>query len=237
MDQGSQNVFVEKYLTPLAVLLAAVIIAFAFIFGSGISGKNSDGETPQEQAVDVKNIKTEGVPFIGDVNAPTTVAIYSDFECGFCKQFEQNVVPKLIESYVSTGKTKILFKDFQFLSEDSTTIAVYARAVFATHPEQFYDWYKAVYEAQDTAPGGFGNLASVSALTKTIDGIDVVKVEKLMNDKKAEFTAAVAADRAEGASFGINGTPTIIVGKEKLSELSPDAFFAKIGASIEADLK
>lgn len=236
-NQGG-NTFMDRYLMPVSILLAAVIIAFAFIFGSGISGKNSAGEIPKEQAVDVKNIKTENSPFIGDKDAKTTVAIFADYQCPFCKQFEQTVTPKIIDAYVAGGKTKVVFKDFQFLGEDSQTAAVFGRAVWEASPDKFYDWYKAMFDKQDDeGDQGFGDLASIKTLTSTIPGIDLAKVEKLMTENKAKYEASIAADRAEGASFGINGTPSIIVGTQKLTGMSPAEFFAKISASIDADVK
>ncbi|MBI2023890.1 thioredoxin domain-containing protein [Candidatus Giovannonibacteria bacterium] len=64
--------------------------------------------------VDIKN-----EPFIGDPNAPVTIAYWSDFQCPFCQRFEQNTLPTLVDQYVKTGKVKIVFKDFQFLGPDS----------------------------------------------------------------------------------------------------------------------
>lgn len=226
----------DRYLTPLAVLLAAVIIALALIFGHAV-GTGTPAK-PQAAAVNIKDVKTDTSPYIGNANAPTTVAIFYDYQCPFCKQFEQGVTPDLIKNYVDTGKTKIVFKDFQFLGEDSTTASLFARALWEAYPDKFYDWYKAMFDAQDAeGDQGFGDLASIEKLTKGIDGIDVAKVEKLMNENKATYQKAIDADRAEGAALGINGTPSIIVGTKLLSGESPTQFYADISAELDAQLK
>ncbi|KND49332.1 MAG: hypothetical protein AB203_02955 [Parcubacteria bacterium C7867-008] len=236
--ETTKSVFMDRYLTPVAVLLAAVIIALALIFGQGMGKGPTDGTGKAAVAVNIKDVKTDNSPYIGEKNAPTTVAVFYDYQCPFCKQFEQAVTPKLIDAYVKDGKTKIVFKDFQFLGEDSTTAALFGRALWEAHPDKFHAWFMAMAEAQDDeGDQGFGDLASIQKLSGTIPGIDVERVTKLMTDKKAEYTKAIEADRAEGAALGINGTPSIIAGTKLFSAMSPDAFYAGISAQLDAQLK
>lgn len=239
-NNSGNNVFVERYLTPIAIVLAAVVIAFAVIFGHGV-GSNGAATTPSTDgsatAVDIKNVKTDGEPFIGDANAPTTIALFYDYQCPFCKQFEQGVSPQLLESYVKTGKTKIVFKDFQFLGQDSLDAAVFGRALWESQPDQFYPWFVAMFNAQDEeGDQGFGDLASVEKLAATIPGLDVAKVDALVKSKRSTYEATIQADRAEGAALGINGTPSIIVGNQLLTGLSPEQFYSQISAELNTEL-
>jgi protein-disulfide isomerase len=226
--------FLEKYLTPIAVILAAVIIAFALLYGHGASTTNT--QQPAGTAVDVKNIKTDGDPYIGDKDAPNTMVLFFDYQCPFCKQFEQGVTPKLVDTYVKTGKLRIVFKDFQFLGNDSLDAAVFGRALWEAQPDKFYDWYVAMFNAQDEeGDQGFGDLASVEKLAGTIQGIDVAKVDALVQKNRTQYEQAIAADRSEGAALGINGTPTIVVGNQLLTGMSPDQFYSAISAQIEGN--
>ena len=122
-------------------------------------------------------------------------------------------MPLLIKEYVDTGKLKIVFKDFAFLSEDSTTAALYENAVWNLYPDKFYEWHEAMFRAQDEEHGGFGDEASIVALIKGISGMDAAKVKADVAANRAKYEAEIDADRAEGASFGINGTPGFITGK------------------------
>lgn len=234
MEQSNSNGFMEKYLTPIAVVVGAGIIALAFMFGQG-GGDTGAGAKPAV-AVDAKDIKTEGEPFIGSPTAPATLAVWFDYQCPFCKQFEQTITPQLIENYVKPGKIKIVFKDFQFLGEDSVTASLFARAVWELHPDSFHDWLKAVMDAQDEeGDKGFGDLESIVAVTKDkVPAIDTAKVTALMDSKKAVFTEQMNASRAEGSSFGINGTPSVIVGNKLLSGAVP---YATIAQAIDEALK
>ncbi len=228
--------FLDKYLTPIAVILAAVIIAGALFFGSG-GTRTADSQNPDgTPSVDVKDIKTDNDPYIGEKNAPNTMVVFYDYQCPFCKQFELGVNPKLIETYVKTGKLRIVFKDFQFLGNDSTDAAVFARALWESQPDKFYEWYVAMFVAQDDeGDEGFGDLASIEKLAGTIKGLDVAKVSALVKEKRGDYEKEVTQDRTEGAALGINGTPTIVIGTKLLSGMSPDQFYSEIAAEIEAN--
>ncbi len=238
MANSEGNVFVERYLTPIAIVVAAVVIAFAFIYGHGAgTGTTAQTGTTGATAVDIKNVKTDGEPFIGDANAPTTIALFYDYQCPFCKQFELNVTPQLLANYVKTGKTKIVFKDFQFLGQDSLDAAVFGRALWESQPDKFYDWFVAMFNAQDEeGDQGFGDLASVEKLAATIPGLDVAKVDALVKSKRSQYEQVIEADRNEGAALGVNGTPTIIVGDKLLTGLSPEQFQSQITAELDSEL-
>jgi protein-disulfide isomerase len=230
--------FMERYLTPIAVLVGAVILAGAYVYGGhggAAPSPSADGGAQPSVAVDIKNVKTAGDPYVGDPNAPVTMAIWFDYQCPFCKQLDTTVTSKLYTDYVQTGKLRIVFKDFQFLGQDSDTAALFARAVWQLYPDKFFAWYQAMFVAQDAeGDQGFGDLASIQTLTKTISGIDVDKVTALMNDKKTDFEAAIQADRSEGAAMGVNGTPAIVTGTQLLSGAQP---YDTVKAAVDAQLK
>lgn len=239
MDTNEKSSFMDKYLTPIAVVLGCIIIAVAVAFGQGGTSK-TNGDQPL--AADIKDVDTDSGPFIGEKGAPVVMAVWFDYQCPFCKQFELTTMAEINENYVKTGKVKVVFKDFQFLDEysknperveDSITAAVFGRAVWDAHPDRYHDWFKAMAENQDEEFGGFGDFKSIEALTRTIPGIDGDRVLKLVTDKRAEYEAAIAADRAEGQALGINGTPSMIIGTTLLSGAET---YAKISGLLDAEL-
>lgn len=226
--------FLDRYLTPIAVLLAGIIIALALFFGHGTTQMGGQQAGNGAPAVDVKDIKTDGDPYLGDKNAPNTLVLFYDYQCPFCKQFELGVSPKLVQNYVNTGKLKIVFKDFQFLGNDSMDAAVFGRALWESQPDKFYPWFVAMFNAQDQeGDQGFGDMASVEKLAGTIPGIDVAKVKALVASKRTTYEKAISEDRSEGAALGVNGTPSVVIGKQLLTGMSPDQFYAAISSAIE----
>ncbi len=190
--------------------------------------------TPSQPNVDIKNVKTDGLPFIGKDNASVTMAVWEDFQCPFCKRWEQSTLPSLITDYVDKGKLKIVYKDFAFLGADSTTAALAGRAVWEVAPKKYEEWRDAMYVKQDDENAGWGSKDDVIALARTISGINADKVASLMESKKAEYQKAIDADRTEGGSFGVNGTPGFIIGKQMIAGAEPTASFT---AAIDALLK
>ncbi|HRH24514.1 MAG TPA: thioredoxin domain-containing protein, partial [Candidatus Paceibacterota bacterium] len=147
MTTTQESPFVEKYLTPIAVLLGAIIIAVAFAFGTG--GTRPTTEGTQGAAVDIKNLSIGSSPVLGSATAPVTMAVWFDYQCPFCKKYDMETVAQVYANYVESGKVKIVLKDFQFLGSDSDAAALFARAVWDAYPDKFYPWFQAMMEAQD----------------------------------------------------------------------------------------
>lgn len=97
-----------------------------------------------EGGVDIKNVKVAGSPFIGDANAPVVIVEWFDYQCGYCKKFDAETLPSIIKNYVETGKVKVVFKDFQFLSPMSETAGIYGKAVWELYPEKYFAWHEAM---------------------------------------------------------------------------------------------
>ncbi len=229
----------DKYLTPVALVVGAIVIGAAIYFGNtGVGGtkvKQPTGtqQAPTAQAVNIKNVKIAGDPYIGNKNAPVVLVEWFDYQCPFCKLFETNTMPQLYKNYVQTGKLKIVFKDFAFLGPDSQTASAFARAVWATYPTKFYQWYRAMFKAQDEENSGFGNLQSVVTLTKKIPGINTDKIVAFMNKNKSTIKAEVSADLSEAKKLGIQGTPSMVIGTHLIVGAQP---YAKFSSLIDAQL-
>jgi protein-disulfide isomerase len=221
------NPKIQPFLTPIAVIIAGVIIALAVKSGGGIKPSTDPSGGAQAQ-VNIKDVAIKDHPFVGKESAKVTIAYWSDYQCPFCKQFETQTMPSIIKDYVDTGKAKIVFKDYQFLGPDSETGALYARAVWELYPKQFFAWREAMFNKQDNENGGFGTEATVLALTKTIAGIDGNKVAQTVAAKKATYQQAIEDDRTEGANFGINGTPGFIIGTTAIPGSVPYATFKQL---------
>lgn len=229
---------------PVAVIVAGALIAGGLYFG--LVGKTTApvGGNGQPLAVDIKDVQTEGEPFIGRADAPLTMAYWSDFQCPFCKAVEVGGVdgiplepslPTLIQEYVNTGKLRIVFKDFAFLGEDSNTAAEYEHAIWKLYPDTFYSWREAMYKAQDDeGDQGFGDAASIDALIKKLGGFDLAKIKADVAANKAEYDADIQASTQEGGKFGIQGTPGFIIGKQKVDGAQQLAAFK---AAIDSQLK
>ncbi len=230
-----------KYSTPMAITAAGAIIALAIVFThyAPAGGTNTAGGQQAAAAeaikVNIKDIDTSDTPFIGDENAPVVIAAWEDFQCPFCKRFEETTLPDIQKNYIDNGKVKIVFKDFNFLGEDSQIAGIYGRAVWELYPAKYFEWREAMFKAQDDeGDQGFGDEASIKKLLGTISGIDAAKVSKAATDNKDKYKSAIDADKAEASKYGINGTPGFIIGKQSISGARP---FTDFQAAIDTLLK
>lgn len=193
----------------------------------------SEVEQPQIE-VNIKDVDIKNEPFIGEENALVVMAYWMDYQCPFCRRFETETMPVLIEKYVKAGKLKIVFKDFQFLGEDSTTAGLAENAVWETSPQSFGAWQKAMYENQDDENGGWGKKEDIIAMTRTIPEIDADQISALMDQKKEAYQKELDEDNQEGTKFGVSGTPGFVVGDQSISGAQPLSTFTQI---IDALLK
>ncbi len=227
---------IEKLGTPIAIVIGAAILGAALYFGNGTGqapAPVTTGTQPQAPAVDSSKISTTDDPYIGNANAKLTIVEFFDYQCPFCKQVEQQVLPQLIANYVATGKARIVFKDFQFLGSDSQTAGMAARAVWEVAPGKFQAWHEAMFVNQDNENGGWGSKADILALTKSL-GIDSARVDQLMTQNATAYQKEMDADKSEGAMSGVNGTPAFIIGKQ----LVPGAqSYDVVAAAVEAAIK
>lgn len=219
--------FWEKYSMQLSIVAAALILGGAFYFGGNKAPATADVSGDEQMVVDVKNVKTDGSPMIGSPTAPLTMAVWFDYQCPYCKSFELQTISQLKREYVDTGKLRIVFKDFQFQGPDSTNTALFGRAMWEAYPEHHHKWLTAVAGITDET------LANVKALAAQIDGVDADRVERLMNEKKAQYQAAIDADYDEGIGFGIQGTPGSILGTTFINGAQP---YAVVKAAVDAQL-
>jgi len=191
-------------------------------FNGGQNAANQQGtaagqippEKPPLQPVNASAISTNGEPCIGEPNAPVTIVQWSDYQCPYCEQFEVTILPQLYSRYVQTGKVKIVFKDFQFLGPNSITAGEVARAVWQAYPNDYYQWRQTIFQNQEDEnrnadPNG---LAMYLDLTEKVPGIDTNKIAQLVAQNKLQYDAAIKAGQAESSRFGVDGTPSFVIG-------------------------
>ncbi len=241
------NEMTNKFFLPAAVVIAGLFIAGAVIWSGSSPAKApgvGEGNGPAAPSVDIKNVRTEGNPYIGKADAPVTIAFWSDFQCPYCKAAEVGGIPQIttppalpdiIKDYVNTGKVKVVFMDFAFLGNDSVTAALYGRSMWKLYPEKYFEWRTAMYEAQDDeGDQGFGDAASIDKLGAKIPGIDAAKVAADVKANASVYQAMLNADKAEAGKAGVNATPAFVIGKKLILGAYP---YATLKTAIDEVLK
>lgn len=97
-------------------LTRAAFLALAFLIAA-CSGASSEGAADQTPTVGEKPAvsgETGGKAemFLGSADAPITLIEYASVTCPACANFHENMLPKIKEKYIDTGKVKLVFREF-----------------------------------------------------------------------------------------------------------------------------
>ncbi|MFW6383844.1 MAG: thioredoxin domain-containing protein [Halodesulfurarchaeum sp.] len=81
-------------------------------------------------------------PTLGDPEAPIVLASFEDFRCGYCRQFNREILPRVIDRYVTEGIVQFQRFDYPFVDPEwSWKAASAAREVQAQADDETYFAY------------------------------------------------------------------------------------------------
>jgi len=222
----------RDWLLPVSILIAAVMISGSIIYlvKSGGAGNQLAGGNglPKDQGVvgapagDVTKLGERDV-VLGDPKAPVTVVEYADFQCPFCGKFYTEAGAEIREQYVKSGKVKMVYRDFAFLGSESTAAAEAAEC--AKDQGKFWAYHDALYVAEiaDNKEGN-GNLNKTLFMKLAKDtGLDTAKFGSCIDSNK--YASVVSKVVSDAQALGVNSTPTIFVGQQKILGAQPFSVF------------
>src|SRR5438552_9942528 len=85
-----------------------------------------------------------GDRILGKADAPITIIEYASLTCPHCAHFDVDVLPKLKEKWIDTGKAKLVFRDFP-LDQSALLAATVARC---EPSDKFYGFIDALFKTQ-----------------------------------------------------------------------------------------
>jgi len=205
--------------------IGTVAVGGGVVYGaSRLQGDSADGSTSNESngvgfhsssGTTGFGVGLGGHPILGAMDAPVDVYYWSDYQCPFCRRFEDDAFPKLIENHVGEGTVRFVFIQFPYLSESSTTAAVMDRCVWRqvrdANPDRYLDWHSAVFAAQGEKGSGWASRENLLEITADVEGVDADAVETCTDDHGTEIEAEIETDVQQASNFGIRGTPAFVL--------------------------
>lgn len=217
-------------------LMAALVAACSQ--GTDANGSDAAAQTGASQAdaayLEIVSFDAEtGGVVIGNPDAALELVEYASLTCGHCKDFHEDVLPRIKRDYVATGQLRLVFQEFP------TPPIEIALAGFATARCTGESGYMAVLD------DFFATQEEIftSARAGTV-GDTLIALAERHGIKEADFEAcilnqdyrrAVSASVNHGQSNGINSTPSLILNGEKLdttASRTPDGLAAIIDAAL-----
>ncbi|HKI06571.1 MAG TPA: thioredoxin domain-containing protein [Thermoanaerobaculia bacterium] len=127
----------------------------------------------------------------------------ADFQCHYCGIAAREVLPKIDEKFVSTGKVELIFLDLPLQMHPHAFKAAEAAAC-AGEQQMFWDMYAQLFGHQ-------GALApdKLSGYAEEI-GLDIPAFQKCLSSGK--HAGAIKEDMRTANNLGITGTPAFLLG-------------------------
>jgi protein-disulfide isomerase len=212
------------------VVASLVIVLIAAVVGIGIavqSNRNSAvtgrrALAPKGADADCHNRASHRPSCFGIYrggSAPVTVTIYEDFQCPFCREFEQQLGPTLL-SDINKGEIRVEYRMIAFLDDASTTkyssraLETAACALDNGGPAVFAKLHDLLYLNQP-AEGSAGLSDDQLADLAKQAGADKAAVSQCQ--AKGTYAKWVAQATDQSSKDGVNSTPTYLVNGKKVT--------------------
>lgn len=147
-----------------------------------------------------------------------TVAVYFDYLCPFCANFEEANAATL-DAMASAGDVTVEYYPISILdrlsagTEYSTRAAQAVAYVADADPAHFLAFHEALFAAQPAENSAGLTDAEIAALAVTA-GVPQAVADQIAADG-GKFTTWVAATTAQGQLDGVTGTPTVMINGAK----------------------
>jgi protein-disulfide isomerase len=220
----------------LALALATIALGYGVV---DIATKKPGREVVRIDGIDASRELFGGVPQEGDrlgsADAPVTIQVFADLQCGSCREDFLSTVPALAEDYARPGSAKLLLRHYS-VAQNPLELGFFGAEAAA---EQGYGWQYTYlfFRNQDEAKRfGVGEefMASVAGAIAELD----------VPEWKADLEAGSGSDGAIakrlegydklGTDLGIRTRPAMIVsGPEGTRTLQDGPSLARVERAIE----
>jgi protein-disulfide isomerase len=151
-------------------------------------------------------------PVAGPANARSTIVVFSDFECPFCK----GAVPVLKDALnLETHDVRVIFRNYPLeMHPWALRAALSAKCAFDQSPGAFWKIHDFFFDKQSEIT--LENIdAKARGFLAEISGLDLARHGACVSDEATR--RAVQADIDLGNSSGVDGTPSIYVNGRKFT--------------------
>ncbi len=207
-------------LASLVVVLAAAVLVRAF---PGAHSASAGGESSNPTTLSLSGAASRGNP-----NATVVIEAYEDYLCPFCRRFFDSTEASLMAAYCD--RIRFVFHDWP--NEQAHPFATKASEAARCGGDQgkYWEMHDALYSRQ----GEWGYKSDSPAHFKRYAaelGLDTAKFNACLDSEAHRRDVLLDLDAAQRK--GVAGTPTFIVGGQRIVGAQPFNVFA---AAIESAL-
>ena len=182
---------------------AIIGIVAIVIIGIFFATNNESSDKVKTEPLDTSN----GSPLLGSPDAPVKIIEFGDYQCPFCKRWNENTKPLIEENYINTGKASLVYVDFAILGNDSKI--VHAGSYCADEQGLYWEYHDFVYANQGHENNGWANSENLKTLVTGLDGLDVSSFSECLESGK--YTGKINDNTIMASRTGAQSTPSFII--------------------------
>ena len=206
----------RRWAIPGLLAAAALIAVGVLAFGGAATASDPPGGSASVR------------PVLGRAQAPVLIREYGDFQCPSCGAFARLIEPQIRAAYIDTGKVRLEWHDFAWIGRESRDAANAARC--AGDQGKFWEYHDLLYRSQSGENQGAFSKDRLKSFGAGL-GLETATFGACIDS--GSHLGAVQADFADVSSKGFNGTPTFVIGTQRIVGAQP---FEVFQAAIEAAL-
>lgn len=210
-DQDDEGVRVSPpkqnpYIMPFAIVVAGALIASAVLYAnqdqqSTLPSKIGNAaalNAPRPRAIVSGNLADDD-PFLGNPDAPVTIVEFGDFQCPFCGKFFNTTEQDIIDTYVKTGKARLVYRDFPLTAIHEEAQKSAEAAECANEQGKFWPYHDLLFSRQDSL-----SVKNYKAWARELK-LNTGRFNQCLDSDK--YAPEIEKDLADGEAAGVSGTP------------------------------
>ncbi|MFT8390692.1 MAG: thioredoxin domain-containing protein [Sporolactobacillus sp.] len=225
--------FVVVVSSVTVILLIAAIFFMIYTVQQKEDAKRAIKKQATHRVTETTSINYDNQPFIGSTNVPVRLAVFTDYSCPYCRQFDLQILPALNKEYVQNNKVSIYFYNYVILGSGSNLAANAAEIVYQQNPKAFFAFNQALFKAQRSENSDWITPKLLLQLVKqTVPSVDSKAFQQALAEKSRQ--QAVDNDNAIAEELGVTGTPTVLInGKLSANALNLNKLRAQINLALK----
>ncbi len=149
---------------------------------------------------------------LGSMNAPVILQEWADYQCPACKAYTLTLEPRLLDTYVTTGKVRAVFHDFAFIGarrvdqsrpDESVLAATGARC--AGEQGKYWSYHAYLYANQGAENSGTFVTARLDDIARAV-GLDMGAFDACLSGPTER--SKVLSDTSSAQQAGVSVTPS-----------------------------
>ena len=182
---------------------------------------NSDNPT---EKFDFEGFDITNRPTLGDPDAVVTVVELTDYECPFCKRYNQDVLPRILAEY--GDRIRYVAVNFPLIHIHPSAFSASMACECAHQQESFWKYRRELFASENGL-----KLENLLFIADQI-GLDMIKFQTCL--ESSDIRSIVERDILIAESLGVTGTPTFFVNDKLLVGSRP---FGSFKVLIDSELE